>query len=97
MKKILLAIILGGVLVGGMSMGNYRLNEAWADESLCPDGTTYVTSDKNGEPLCKINPTGCPYGDSIPMEQCGSQIVEEKAASQTVAPVVAPKEVSSCR
>lgn len=34
----------------------------------CPKGTMNIGSPK--QPACKIIPTGCPYGDSIPMEQC---------------------------
>lgn len=37
-----------------------------AQESLlCPAGTTMVNGDDRI--LCKITPTGCPYGDSIPL------------------------------
>jgi hypothetical protein len=37
-----------------------------AQESLaCPEGTTTLELDERI--LCKISPTGCPYGDSIPL------------------------------
>jgi hypothetical protein len=36
----------------------------------CPEGTYNVGETKTNEPLCKIIPTGCPYGDSIPLDMC---------------------------
>lgn len=46
------------------------LNIANAQEPTCPEGSYDIGITKNGEPLCKIEPTGCPYGDSIPLEKC---------------------------
>lgn len=34
----------------------------------CPKGTMNINTPE--QPACKIIPTGCPYGDSIPMDQC---------------------------
>lgn len=34
----------------------------------CPKGTMNIGS--KTDPACKIIPTGCPYGDSVPMEYC---------------------------
>lgn len=36
----------------------------------CPAGTTIVDykDDYRQDPICKGNPTGCPYGDSIPLD-----------------------------
>lgn len=39
----------------------------------CPPGTYKignVNDDGSGAAICKAEPTGCPYGDSIPMEDC---------------------------
>lgn len=38
----------------------------------CPEGTYNIGIYKTDEPLCKIIPTGCPHGDSIPMEKCNT-------------------------
>lgn len=38
----------------------------------CPEGTYNIGISKTDEPLCKIIPTGCPHGDSIPMEKCNT-------------------------
>ena len=34
----------------------------------CPDGSYNIGIEKNGEVICKLEPTGCPYGDSIPLD-----------------------------
>lgn len=41
-----------------------------AEPKKCPEGTYDIGISKTDEPLCKIIPTGCPYGDSIPMNEC---------------------------
>lgn len=34
----------------------------------CPEGSYEIgRKEDNGDPICKLNPTGCPYGDSIPL------------------------------
>lgn len=44
---------------------------ASAAEDSCPAGTYELGPDKiTGEPVCKADPTGCPYGDSIPIDEC---------------------------
>lgn len=34
----------------------------------CPAGSYEIGREKDGNPLCKLEPTGCPYGDSIPLD-----------------------------
>lgn len=36
----------------------------------CPEGSYSIGIEKNGENICKLEPTGCPYGDSIPLDIC---------------------------
>lgn len=36
----------------------------------CPSGSYQIAVDDQGNPVCKQDPTGCPYGDSIPMDMC---------------------------
>lgn len=39
-----------------------------ADKPLiCPEGSYLLDYNDKGEPICKADPTGCPYGDSIPL------------------------------
>ena len=44
--------------------------EATATPQTCPKGSYDIGINKDGSPLCKLEPTGCPYGDSIPMDMC---------------------------
>lgn len=38
------------------------------DDDGCPDGSYNIGLEKQeGQPICKLEPTGCPYGDSIPL------------------------------
>lgn len=42
----------------------------WQEQGdRCPEGS-YEIGSKDEGPLCKLEPTGCPYGDSIPMDMC---------------------------
>lgn len=34
----------------------------------CPKGSYSIGITKDNQPLCKLEPTGCPYGDSIPVD-----------------------------
>lgn len=36
-------------------------------DAECPAGS-YPIDHKDGAPICKAEPTGCPYGDSIPLD-----------------------------
>lgn len=38
------------------------------EPSTCPKGSYSIGKDKDGvHEICKLEPTGCPYGDSIPL------------------------------
>ena len=37
--------------------------------ATCPEGSYEIgRKEEDGEPICKLEPTGCPYGDSIPVD-----------------------------
>lgn len=36
----------------------------------CPAGSYNIGTKDGINPICKLEPTGCPYGDSIPMDMC---------------------------
>lgn len=57
-----------------------------AETPECPEGSYNIGVEKNGEPICKLEPTGCPYGDSIPMDTC-DKFAPENQTSQNVATV----------
>lgn len=42
------------------------------ENSFCPEGNYFIDfkDDDQSQPICKLIPTGCPYGDSIPMDVC---------------------------
>lgn len=45
----------------------YMSSKTSATQATCPKGSYDIgISDKTGGPICKLEPTGCPYGDSIP-------------------------------
>lgn len=51
----------------------------------CPAGS-YAIGYKDDKPICKLEPTGCPYGDSIPLgPEC------DKFKPQEVKPVSEPQ------
>lgn len=76
-KKLLLAIPLAFVILGT----SVALNLAGVDPvertnattvaDPCPEGSYLIGYNKNGEePICKLEPTGCPFGDSVPLDKC---------------------------
>ncbi len=75
MKKIssstkhLIAIVV--VIIAGMFIINALANAAPAQQYppgysyTCPAGSYPI-----GDGVCKAEPTGCPFGDSVPMDKC---------------------------
>lgn len=62
--------IIAGILVAAFI--GYSVN---ADDRVpvtsCPDGTYQIGFDDDSQkPVCKNEPTGCVYGDSIPLSEC---------------------------
>ncbi len=77
MNKVVIAAIGIAILIIGVTASM----QATAAQT-CPEGSYNIGISKDGEPLCKLNPTGCPYGDSIPMDMC------DKFAPKPVEPIV---------
>lgn len=59
-------------------------------QSTCPAGTYDTGISKTDVPLCKIIPTGCPYGDSIPMDYCDT-VKPKKTTEPVKTKTVVPK------
>lgn len=81
MKKFMLfatALIAALVFVAVMTS---RVGSTEQQPATCPAGSYNIGISKDGSPLCKLEPTGCPYGDSIPMDMC------DKFKPQVVEPV----------
>lgn len=92
MRNLLTGALVATFLVIGVTIvlpTNMRTQPAQASQTAidCPPGSYNIGISKTDEPLCKIEPTGCPYGDSIPMDMC------DKFAPQPeqLAPVDQPK------
>jgi len=67
----ILALILGGLYITyRMYMSNmiFPAQRASAQTTDCPAGSYSIGIEKNGEHICKLEPTGCPFGDSIPLD-----------------------------
>lgn len=37
---------------------------------VCPPGSYNIGTKDGIEPICKLEPTGCPFGDSVPLDKC---------------------------
>lgn len=83
-----LAIIIGlliGLVAAELVKPSPQPANASQQSSECPAGSYNIGESKTNEPLCKLEPTGCPYGDSIPMDMC------DKFAPQPEQPAEQPK------
>ena len=80
-KKIL--IIIGLIVVILFIMG--RLTTNAQEVQTCPDGSYDIGASKDDELICKLEPTGCPYGDSIPLgPECDKHAPQVKAEVKEV-------------
>lgn len=76
MKKLLLGIGLGiGVVIAlvlaPIGFEPVERTSATSNVASCPDGSYAIGYDTDGiTAICKKEPTGCPFGDSIPIEKC---------------------------
>lgn len=52
----------------------------------CPAGSYEIDRTEDGKPICKAEPTGCPYGDSIPL---GAECDKHKPVQPTTPAVEA--------
>lgn len=77
-KYIKLAIVLGLLILLVQTFG---ASAQESPEQECPEGSYNIGIEKNGEVICKLNPTGCPYGDSIPL---GPECDKFKPVEETV-------------
>jgi hypothetical protein len=70
MKKLLIIPLVIGTLFTGalLQESNQVIERVDANAPYpytCPEGSYPI-----GDGACKLEPTGCPFGDSIPMEKC---------------------------
>lgn len=86
-----LLIIWGLAIVASIGVGLYINNAVNAEvqppQPQCPTGSYFIGVGPDGLVACHLNPTGCPYGDSIPMDQCVDKS-SKVPVTNTPAPVV---------
>lgn len=59
----------------------------------CPEGSYLIGFEHDGSAVCKLEPTGCPYGDSIPLgPQCDKQAPAASVKPMPEVPVARPIE-----
>lgn len=71
MSKIISALLIALLILGIPLVLLFVILTQPAQGSIpindCPAGSYNIGASKNGEVICKLEPTGCPYGDSIPL------------------------------
>lgn len=84
MKKLLLGIGLGIGVITALTLAPVEFepvkNTSAASENApsgyyegddgCPDGSYNIGTKDGVNPICKLEPTGCPFGDSVPLDKC---------------------------
>lgn len=71
-------LIIVGILLIMPAQSRTQPAEAQQQSNPCPAGSYDIGISKDGQPICKLEPTGCPYGDSIPL---GPECDKHKPAS----------------
>ena len=96
MKKLLLGIGVGIGVVTALTLAPVEFepvkNTSAASENQtsgfyegddgCPDGSYNIGTKDGVNPICKLEPTGCPYGDSIPLDSPKCAPSPEELAKQ---------------
>lgn len=72
------SLVTVGYLVVLFNVSSAEINNA--DYIItCPNGSYQIGKEEGtNKPICKLEPTGCPYGDSIPLDQCDKFKPQEK-------------------
>lgn len=99
--KIVLAIMALALLIVGVEAvlpAETRPQPADASDTVseCPAGSYNIGISKDGSPICKLEPTGCPYGDSIPMDMCDKFKPEVEPLQPIEQPVIEPVKPIEC-
>lgn len=73
-----------------------RVGSSEPQPAECPAGSYNIGISKDGSPICKLEPTGCPYGDSIPMDMCDKFKPQVEPVQQIEQPVIEPAKPVEC-
>jgi len=87
MKRILLLIVLLLLVLMAARAG------ATGPGVTCPEGSYVIDRLEDGEPICKQQPTGCPYGDSVPLGAACDKLAPQKPAESPKTPQAASEPV----
>lgn len=72
MKKLLLGIGVGIGVVTALILAPINFEPVGITNASngdgCPDGSYNIGTKDGVNPICKLEPTGCPWGDSIPLD-----------------------------
>lgn len=81
-REALLVVILVAVTVGLGLLIIFAVGYPAKALEACPPGTDNIGIDSEGNLICKNQPSGCPYGDNIPLDspKCAAP------PSQTITP-----------
>jgi hypothetical protein len=82
-------VVLIVILAVALAWVAYNASVSAQEATYCPDGTYRIGDDKEtGQPVCKQNPTGCPYGDSIPLDspKCAPSDTDTNVGSKDPTP-----------
>lgn len=85
-------ILIASVFISGLLLSTtfFLLKDNAQTIEQCPAGSYEIDRDDNGKPICKAEPTGCPYGDSIPMSQCDKYAPKPEPEQQETTQVTLP-------
>ena len=81
-------IVILGTLLIAPAQSRTQPASAQQQSNPCPAGSYNIGTKDGITPICKLEPTGCPYGDSIPMDMCDKFAPQpaEPKPSDTITP-----------
>jgi len=91
---IFLAALTGAILF--VAIMSARVSSTEQPQATCPAGSYNIGITKDGSPLCKLEPTGCPYGDSIPMDMCDKFKPQVEPVQPVQQPAIEPADPAEC-
>lgn len=96
MKKILIFLSALTAALLFVAIMTARVGSTEPQLATCPAGSYDIGISKDGSPICKLEPTGCQYGDSIPMDMCDKFKPQVEPVQPVEQPVIAPIEPIEC-
>lgn len=84
-------LVILGTLVIAPAQSHTQPAQAQQQSDVCPPGSYNIGTKDGINPICKLEPTGCPYGDSIPMDMCDKFKPAEPVQEQPKKPAQPPQ------